>query len=361
MAKTESVLFECLGHKPTFLFKKNVDGKVAVAQCPRCEKECIRAFPLALDIEFTNACPCRCPVCPRSKPDYSREVGYMSDAIFKMLFREIRQWNSRHTNALRLCWLHLGGEALLHPNFVEWTNRLGEKIDEGGANLGTLMVSTNAVPLTPKLSAQILSSKLHRLILSVDGVTKETYEKIRVGADFEKVQANVDYLLEHAKKRAASGAKNPQIWIQILKLNDNEEEWLPFVQRYTGNKRIRKVGAKGRQRRDIPGILGAKVFLKTIERFGGQVAASRHKGWDGAARRRFTCDKAFKRASVWWDGRVTICCYAIDQGPVMGSLESNSLHGIWHAVPFQNLRQEFLKYQETKGKDGTLPTLCENC
>jgi len=223
-----------------------------------------------------------------------------------------------------------------------------------------LVVSTNAVPLDKKKASEILTSDLHRLIISLDGTTKETYERIRVGAKFEKVQENVDYLLATAKAMSAQGRDIPHIWIQILKLNNNEDEWLPFVRKYTGRPRIRKID----KYTDIPGLPGGRVFCKPPERFGGQVEVEHHKEWDKANRRRFTCPKPFTRASVWWDGRVPnpACCYSIDETPtILGSLETNSLHGIWLSEPFRKVRKEFLKYRKSDGKEGILPKLCQDC
>jgi len=343
-------LYECLTHG-AFRVRARSGHARDVEECPECGTPCVRAMPLALDIELTNACPCRCIMCPRGDPDYSRPVGYMSDKVFSQLTKEISHWNVQQPNTIRWVWMHLGGESLLHPKFVQWVNALAK------AGVGSIAVSTNAVPLTQPLIEAILGSELHRLIISLDGVSKAVYESIRVGAKFEKVQANVDMLLKLARQRVARQQKVPQIWIQILRLKDNEEEWLPFVRKYAESSRIRSLT----KYRPIPGLPGGRVFCKNVERFGGQIDAEKHPGWDHADKRRFSCRKPWQRASVWWDGRVTICCYAIDQGPVMGSLETNSLHGIWLAKPFQDLRHDLSLYQSTDGDEGVLPALCRRC
>ena len=360
--KYENVLFECRNCEgKVFRVHKEVDTIGIFEPCPDCKKLCIRRLMEALDIEFTNSCPgVQCKMCPRGKADYSRKVGFMTEETFGPLCAEIAKWNKIQPGTVKLVWEHLFGESLLHPKFIEWTDRLYR------AGVGTVMVSTNAMPLDGKLASHILASSLHRLILSVDAVSKEAYEKIRVGGDFDKVQANVDRLLMLAKQRASHGKRNPQIWIQLLKLNENEEEWLEFTRKYTGNQRLRAVTPQGRQRRPIPGLgEGSAVFFKTVERFGGQFPeAKEHVGWDGADKRRFTCDKPFKRASIWWDGRVPnpACCYAADEGPILGSVtDGQSLHGVWMGEPFREVRREFLKYQKSEGEEGELPELCKNC
>ncbi len=151
-----------------------------------------------------------------------------------------------------------------------------------------------------------------------------------------------------------------------MKLNENEDEWLEFTRKYTGNTRLKAVTPKGRQRRPIPGLgEGSAVFFKTVERFAGQFDGAReHVGWDEADERRLTCDKPFKRASIWWDGRIPspACCYSADEGPILGSVtDGQSLHGVWMGGEFWEVRREFLKYQKSKGEKGELPELCKNC
>jgi len=356
--KFENVLFECLSCEKVFRVHKPVGEVKILEPCPDCKKSCIRRLPQALDLEFTNACQLRCKMCPRGKPDYSRKVGYMSEEVFGPLCTEIAKWNQVQPGTVKLVWAHMFGEPLTHPHFCEWVDRLRL------AGVGTTMVSTNAIPLDGNKASAILASSLNTLIVSVDAVTKETYEKIR-GGDFDKVQENVDQLLALAKQRVSRGLRIPQIWIQLLKLNENEDEWLEFARRYTGNARLKAVTPKGRQKRPIPGLGdGSAVFFKTVERFGGQYDEAREQiGWDGADERRLICDKPFKRMSIWWDGRVPspACCYTADEGPILGSVtDGQSLHGVWMSEEFWKVRDGFLEFQKTGCEDGLLE-LCKDC
>lgn len=357
--KFENVLFECPDCKKVFRVHKPVGEVKILEQCPDCKKLCIRRLPEALDVELSNWCPAKCFFCPRGKPDYSRKVGYMNEDVFGPLCAEIAKWNQVQPRTVRLIFLHMMGEAISHPHFCEWVDRLHR------AGVGSTIVSTNAIPLDADKAAAILASSLNTLILSVDAVTKEVYEKIRVGGDFDKVQENVDRLLTLAKKRVANGLRIPQIWVQLLKVNENEEEWLGFARKYTGNNRLKVVTPKGRQHRSIPG-LGEKgsVFFKTVERYGGQYEGAREQvGWDGADHRIKTCDKPFKRMSIWWDGRVPspACCYSADEGPILGSVtDGQSLHGVWMSEEFWKVRRGFLEFQKAGVEEG-LPELCKSC
>lgn len=354
----EFAVFHCYEHGEFRVRKKS--GEIGLQEpCPTCKALCVRAMPFALDLELSSKCNARCVMCPRGKDDFSRKIGDMSGDTFMHILEEIRLWNKKQPHTVRWMWLHMFGESIAHSHFVEWTNALAD------AGVDSLAVSTNAMPLNSKLAEGILASKLHRLIISLDGVSRDTYESIRRGAKFEIVRDNVDNLLKVAGKRAALGRRIPQIWIQILKLDANQHEWLAMVRKYTQNPRIRAISPRGRQYRDIPGVPGGRVFCKSVERFGGQYDAEQNKGWDGAKNRRLTCKKPWERLSVWWDGTVPspACCYTANSDEMLGSVADgkNSLHGIWLGPRFQKVREEFTKYQNSKGKEGILPELCRNC
>lgn len=365
MAKSyELIIYHC--YKCGEFRVKVPSGKSKLLEpCQKCKTPCVRAMPFALDIEFTNRCSGMCKVCPRGRADFGRKIGDMADGTFTHLVKEISNWNRKQPYTVRFCFLHLFGESIGHPRFVEWTNKLAAPLNEDGAAITTLVVSTNGMPLSEWLINDILASRLHRLIVSLDGVSKETSKKIRPGVNFDRVQRNVDTLLKLARARSALGRRVPSIWIQILKLNENEGEWLAYARKYTENPRIKRITPKGRQYRDIPGVPGGKVFFKSVERMAKLDELEQHKGWDGHKRRRFTCKKPWERASIWWDGSIPspACCYTAESDTIFGTLADgkNSLHGVWLGPAFQHVREQFAKYQNSDGKSGILPKLCRNC
>lgn len=358
----EFILYHCYEHKE-FRVKVESGKSRTLEPCPKCKAKCVRAMPHALDIEFSSKCGGRCVMCPRGGTDFSRKIGDMSGQTFKHLFKEIRTWNQKQPNTIRLAFCHMFGESVAHPHFVEWVNKLSTPVKEGGAGLGTLIVSTNGMALSEKLTKSILASGLHRLVVSLDGVSKKTLEAIRPGVKFEIVQENVDRLLKLARQRSGLGRRIPSICLQILKLDANEHEWLKMVQKYTKNNRIRTMSPKGRQHRGILGLSGGEVFCKSVERFGFMDELKKNKGWDGADHRRLTCDKVWKRASIWWDGKVPspACCYTAQSDEIFGVIGKNSLHGIWLGDKFRAVREEFALYQKSKGAEGILPELCRKC
>ena len=78
----------------------------------------------------------------------------------------------------------------------------------------------------------MIKSTLDLLVLSFDGVTKETYEKIRKKANFESTFQNINYFLE-LKSRAK---KAPYTMIQLIYQQENFNEAKEFYKKLSNNK-----------------------------------------------------------------------------------------------------------------------------
>ena len=84
----------------------------------------IPRFPDIVDIELTNKCNLRCPMCPTGRKELKRKRGFMDEVIFMSILYECEQ----HKTPIRLVrW----GEPMLHPDFwelIEYANICGIKI-----------------------------------------------------------------------------------------------------------------------------------------------------------------------------------------------------------------------------------------
>lgn len=86
-----------------------------------------------------------------------------------------------------------GGEPFLAAeNYRVW-----DLIAEHNPNIECVTI-TNATQWSDRIEQAINSVRMG-FTLSLDGITKSTYESIRIGADFEAVMRNVDRLVAHAK------------------------------------------------------------------------------------------------------------------------------------------------------------------
>ena len=92
----------------------------------------------------------------------------------------------------RLVWL--GGEVFLYKHFEEM-------FDEAGKwNNLKQQVITNGIALNKNWIEKIIKTENSELTFSIDGVTKEVYEEIRQGSNFEKLLENVRLTMKTKKK-----------------------------------------------------------------------------------------------------------------------------------------------------------------
>ncbi|MDD3064909.1 MAG: tetratricopeptide repeat protein [Endomicrobiaceae bacterium] len=92
----------------------------------------------------------------------------------------------------RLVWL--GGEVFLYKHFEEMFDEAGK-----WSNLKQQII-TNGVALNKKWIEKIIKTENSELTFSIDGTTKEVYEEIRRGSNFERLLENVRYTMETKKK-----------------------------------------------------------------------------------------------------------------------------------------------------------------
>lgn len=262
-------------------------------------------FPPHFAVELTNHCNLKCAMCPRDK--MTRTKGYIDKGLFTRIFEEAGK------NNLRSAWLHLYGEPLLHPEVAALIS-----IAIKNAPQAQIGLSTNCTLLDEGVAEAIIESGLSRIILSFDGFTRETYEKIRRPAGFDAVLKNVRNFL---RAREAASRQTPAVELQLICMEENKGEvtyfrdyWKPLIGR------------------------GDAVSVKPFDTFAGSVFDSVDSE-NGERRRRVPCQQFYNRGlTILWDGRVTFCCYDFDGKYAVGDLSDSSLKEIWNSERYAALR-----------------------
>ena len=89
--------------------------------------------------------------------------------------------------------------------------------------------ATNCTELSEKRSESLILSGLDTLICSIDGITKETQESIRVGSNYEEIIRNVINFLQLRNEYLARGFDKPaRVIIRFIKQRRNQHEWDEF-------------------------------------------------------------------------------------------------------------------------------------
>jgi MoaA/NifB/PqqE/SkfB family radical SAM enzyme len=163
--------------------------------------------PYILFIEPLYYCNLRCPLCPRQQDAYRGEAAKLDLGVIERVFDELGPY-------LYQCHIFGNGEPTL-----DW-DRTQAIIDRARRDRVFTVVSTNATLVTPKLARRIVTGGLDYLIVAIDGISQESYERYRVGGRLDDALHGLRNVL-----LAKQAARSPLIveW-QFLVHRGNEHE-----------------------------------------------------------------------------------------------------------------------------------------
>jgi len=110
---------------------------------------------------------------------------------------------------------------MLHPRLVEMVRYAKEK------GIMDVYFNTNATLLSEDKINHLIDAGLDRISISFEGITKEVYERHRVGAKYEEVLSNVKALRLIRDRR---GLSYPQIRVQAVLLPELKEGFPRYVE-----------------------------------------------------------------------------------------------------------------------------------
>ena len=140
--------------------------------------------PLSMDIEPTTGCNFRCTMCQVSEPNF--KANNMTIDTFRNIIKQNLQLIKVKLQGM--------GEPFVNKYFFEMI----EICDEYGVFVETI---TNGSLLNDKIIEKIINSKsIYRVSISIDGSSKEIFEKIRVKSNFDTVIGNVKKLSQKNKE-----------------------------------------------------------------------------------------------------------------------------------------------------------------
>lgn len=171
--------------------------------------------PDRLYVESTSFCNLHCIMCPTGLGTIKRPKGYMDLGLFQRIVDEV----APHAPAIVM---HSWGEPVMHP-------KLFDMIRYARSRDVWTETSTNITLLTEERARKAIDAGLDQLFLAMDGVTKETYEAVRVGASYDTTVRNIENLLA-LKQRTGSKMR---IVMQIIAMRETRAEVEAFVRRWT--------------------------------------------------------------------------------------------------------------------------------
>ena len=288
------------------------------------ERKLLSDFPIHVLIEPTSICNLRCVMCYQmdnkftgdniKKNGNTKMMGKMSMDLFKNVIDECSKEGAGAIS------LGSRGEPMVNKNFTDMINYLNKK------NFYDIKINSNGSAITEKICHSILNSNVNILVISCDANTKDLYEKIRVGGDFNKLLKNIKLITDIRKKHY----KNSRLEIRISGVyfhpDQNKEEFLNFWQ-----DKVDTVS-----------------FVKVQNRwdtYNNPINKDKNN----------PCDFLWEKLYVWYDGTVNPCDedYLSILSP--GNIKNQTIKELWNGEKLNSLRV----LHKEKGRITKKP--CDRC
>jgi radical SAM protein with 4Fe4S-binding SPASM domain len=280
------------------------------------------AFPLEIAPELAAACNLRCVMCP--VPTTTRPPRLMDESVFRAVIEEAAASGERGFILLPQGF----GEAFLHPKWAELVSFARSR------GVRPIVLLTNAMLLHEKNAARVLDTGVDAVVVSIDGVEKETYAKLRVRGDLDVVERNVRALIEHR-----GSLERPKIVVRIIRMKETDAEVGRFFERWS--KWLRS---------------GDEILVNEYNDWAGRVDDRRVPGAPESEAARGPCRMPWNNLSIQADGRVSACCHDSEAELIVGDVtKGDTLRSIWNGEPLGRLRR-----LHREGRIEEIP-ICSRC
>jgi len=272
-------------------------------------KKEVSEFPLHLDIENTNACNLKCPMCYRNV--MRDKEGFMDFGLYKKIIDEGEEYRLPSVN---LSWR---GEPLLHPEFFEMVKYAKKH------GVVDVRINTNGALLNDETIKETIESEIDKVIVSVDGATKGTYESLRKGANFEKVTAEIKKLVN---VRNSMKKETPSVEVQIIDMKQTRGEIEKFIKFW----------------RPIVNSISIATYRNPVGKEKDEFRVEQ------PYMMAFPCPQLWQRLVIGWNGKIYMCCGDNVGLMVLGDAKKEKLYDVWHGDELNKIRGLHKNYEFEK-------------
>jgi hypothetical protein len=232
----------------------------------------------------------------------------MDDALYTQLIDQCAAARCREVH------LHNFGEPLLDKRIED---RIAYAKLKG---IRRVKIFCNGSLLTAARAKRLIEAGLDEVKISLDGATREEFERIRTPLRFDTV---VDNVVELVKLRNASRSKL-RVHVACCSTTDKEATM-----------------------QSLEKVVDAFSFGK-LHNWGGQSTVKR--------RIRKPCSRVWRTFTVLANGDVALCCLDYDGHQILGHVDAqHSIADVWQGQPYRDVRQA-----HREARQGQIP-LCANC
>ena len=298
--------------------------------------------PRIFSIETVLGCNLRCPECAIGGGKVSRKRGCLDFDSFKVIADKIRPFAD-------YVYLHLWGEPFLNKDIF--------RIIHYASEFARTHISTNAQMVTQEMAEELIRSGVSDLLLSIDGLSQEVYEKYRRYGSVSKALQVLEWLQEYNLKYYGITAftqksrrllrrffpslrqRGVNISPQFIVFKHNQHEMRSF------GKYCRRLGLKP--------AFKAPYFLDGVQLVHGddpKYHRSRFRDLASVSEAMTTCSSPRDGFTILLDGSVVGCCYDYNGTYVFGNIFKQEVLEIWNSPGYREFRHSILT--------GSPPELC---
>jgi len=306
-------------------------------------------YPTSIEIEASTACPFKCTICEHTYWD--EPAKNMSFEQFKSIVDQLKD--------MKFIALTGIGENFLNRDFLKMYRYIKAKWPAS-----YLEMYDNFYYITEDVAEKLLDIGLEKTIISIEAATKETYEAIRVGSNFERVINNIRTFIEMKKRR---NLYFPEVVFHFIINKANYQEIIPYMDmvKSLGGENIFFTNMLHRypqvqhlylQTHEFPEHLKRQIFEKARR---DELNISWN--WDTAHKK-----KPMSGCTLWYQpfvyvtGHVVPCC-AMNEGNMRDFQKQNSLgnvfeggfRNVWYSDRFRSFRKNIAA--------GKVDPLCRDC
>jgi len=276
-------------------------------------KTSLKHPPTITSIELTNRCNLNCAFCAREEVKKHRGYGDMP-------YNEYLNILEKYPNQIEQLRLFQHGEPTLYK-------RLQDAIQDAHtyADVFSVGFTTNGNFPTDKL-IEYYESGLTDICFSFEGTDKETYEKIRLGGDYNLVEQNIktSYTLKKKYPNVGTTLNIVETDQTRPKIKDFIDKWSPYID---------------------------KIKVSKLHNWGGEIHLDPELGY-ASPNQPPNCFAPYHTVKILYDGSIVPCCSWLYEP--MGNISKENLNDVWNNEKYQDLRRRLSKNRSEHPK-------CRDC
>ena len=260
----------------------SVSADADIQEFIRANPGCTDDFqvPRRVTIETIFGCNAKCTMCVIDHPT-SRPKRVMDMELFTRIIDRLVPYQGK----IQMMDFFALGEPLIDPLLFDRIRYAKSK------GFRRLAFATNGHLLTPEKQKGLLESGIDTVIFSLDGITKETHEAIRIRVDYQRTVQNIESVI----RLRDGGNYKTRFIVRFVRQDANRHEW-PAYRAYWSSR-------LSPDKNDL-------VTCYDMHTWGGQLA-EKDEILAAADRdpliERAPCHHVFEKLTVLADGSIPLC------------------------------------------------------